>query len=182
MRLMSYQYTISYIPGKSVITADTLLRAPVKGEDIALQEDTEVFVNYTISNLQTKMQEIQKEQEADETCKFIRKYCQNGRPAKRDIPAQPYFLFIGELSVNNGILMKGCQSVIPKSLRSDVIQKYTPSSSGGIVKCRRESVWWPGLGKEVEERLKQCSICIKESYQQPEPLIPVKFHGKIHNF
>ena len=38
MRLMRYDYTIVYVPGKEHVSADTLSRAPVDEEDPTLHE------------------------------------------------------------------------------------------------------------------------------------------------
>ena len=47
----------------------------------------------------------------------------------------------------------------------------------GIVKCRalaRENVWWPGLSKQIVEKVGNCSVCEKERKYPPEPLLPSK--------
>ena len=45
----------------------------------------------------------------------------------------------------------------------------------GITKCReraRQSIWWPGLSKQLEEMVKCCTECCKVLTQRFEPLIP----------
>ena len=45
----------------------------------------------------------------------------------------------------------------------------------GITKCReraRQSIWWPGLSKQLEEMVKCCTECCKTQTQRFEPLIP----------
>ena len=49
------------------------------------------------------------------------------------------------------------------------------SSHQGISKCReraRQSVWWPGLSKQLEETVHRCSVCTKFQVPKVEPLIP----------
>ena len=45
----------------------------------------------------------------------------------------------------------------------------------GITKCcerARQSIWWPGLSKQLEEMVKCCTECCKTQTQRFEPLIP----------
>ena len=45
----------------------------------------------------------------------------------------------------------------------------------GISKCReraKQSLWWPGLSRQLEELVKNCSTCRKCLNQRREPLIP----------
>lgn len=46
-----------------------------------------------------------------------------------------------------------------------------------ILKCRalaRSNVWWPGLSKQIAEKIGGCSICEKERKYPPEPLQPTQ--------
>lgn len=57
LRLMRYNYTITHIPGKTLVTADTLSRSPVTnslGEhnfDVNLMEDTHIYVETVIGRM-----------------------------------------------------------------------------------------------------------------------------------
>ena len=45
----------------------------------------------------------------------------------------------------------------------------------GITKCHeraRQSIWWPGLSKQLEELVKCCLECCRAQNQRSEPLIP----------
>ena len=70
--------------------------------------------------------------------------------------------------------MKGKRLLIPVSMRLVVLNKLHEGRRG-ITKCReiaKTSVWWPGLGKQLEELLNNFSTCIKEHANTPEPVIP----------
>ena len=55
MRLMRFRYRISHVPGKDLITADTLSRAPVvesqEPHDKSFQDECQAYVNAVISAL-----------------------------------------------------------------------------------------------------------------------------------
>ena len=36
----------------------------------------------------------------------------------------------------------------------------------------RQSIWWPGLSKHIEEMVKNCQICCKFQSQRAQPLMP----------
>ena len=62
-----------------------------------------------------------------------------------------------EISVENGLLMRGCCIVIPSELQQEMLNKIHDGHLG-ITKCRtraRQSIWWPGLSKQLEEKVKQ---------------------------
>ena len=85
---------------------------------------------------------------------------------------KPFYHIASELSVEDGILLRGCRIVIPEILRHDILERLHKGHQG-IVKCRaraRQSVWWPGLSSELEKLVKNCNLCCKEQYQRAEPL------------
>ena len=51
MRLMRFDYTIVYVPGKEHVSADALSRALVDEEDLTLHEVSQAFVNQVILSL-----------------------------------------------------------------------------------------------------------------------------------
>ena len=69
--------------------------------------------------------------------------------------------------------MRGARIVIPESMRPEMLKKIHEGHQG-ISKCRegaRQSVWWPGLSKHIEELVQRCPTCCKEQIQKAEPLL-----------
>ena len=181
LRMMRFQFTISHVPGKNLIIADTLSRAPSTNPtktDQLFQQEAEIFVNAVVQNLpatEQRLEEIRRCQEADEGCKQATAFCESGWPEKHAIPGtlRPYYPVAFELSVEKGLLMRGNRIVIPPPLRQSMLMKLHTGHQG-ITKCRqraRESVWWPGLSKQLEELVKSCPECCKAQSQRPQPLI-----------
>ena len=53
LRLMRFSYSVSHVPGKELIMADTLSRAPVSNsntDDVEFQQKVEAFVNQVIAS------------------------------------------------------------------------------------------------------------------------------------
>ena len=181
MRMMRFQFSIYHVPGKSLIVADMLSRAPLDGvtdSDRTLQEDADAFVNLTLQSLpatEHRLEDIRQHQQQDEVCQLLVRYCQSGWPNKKQLPdvVKPYSSVAAELSVENDLLLRGCRIVIPTALRQDILEKLHTGHQG-IVKCReraRQSVWWPGLSTQLLQKVKDCCICCKEHTQPAEPLI-----------
>ncbi len=45
----------------------------------------------------------------------------------------------------------------------------------GVTKCReraKQSVWWPGLSKELQKLIENCDICAGERINPREPMLP----------
>ena len=95
------------------------------------------------------------------------------RVGQRTNTLQPYLSISGELTIENDLLMRGSRIVIPSSLRQDILNKIQAGHQG-ITKCREmacQSVWWPGISKELEELVNRCHLCCKAQSQRAEPLI-----------
>ena len=76
MRLLRFKYTISHVPGKSLVVADTLSRAPVtkhiSEQDNRQNEEIELYVNSVLSEVPAsdkRLQEIRERQREDEVCR-----------------------------------------------------------------------------------------------------------------
>lgn len=83
-------------------------------------------------------------------------------PLPRD---NPYSRFINELSLENGVVMRGHRIAVPVVLRKQVLEQLHKSHLG-IVKSKsiaRSSVWWPELDRDIEKYVNNCSACLMQS-------------------
>ena len=182
MLLMQFFYSISHVPGKNLHTADTLLRAPLmrslEPEELKLQEEVVRFVNSVTEGLpasDSRLSQIRQKQNEDTVCIQIKHYCTHGWPESQiQSDIKPYWSERASITIQHGLLMKGKRIIVPASLRSEILQQLH-SGHQGIVKCRaraKESVWWPGLSKAIQEVVNSCELCAKDSHAPLEPLIP----------
>ena len=185
LRMMRYHFTISHVPGKDLIVADMLSRAPTSTPTIVDQQfhqEGNAFINMVIHGLPASDQQletIKAQQQQDEVCQQIKAYCDKGWPARQALPGavKPFYPVSTEISVQGGLLMRGSRIIIPASMRLSILDKIHTGHQG-ITKCReraRQSVWWPGLAKQLEELVKSCPECYRVQKQQAQPLITSVF-------
>ena len=163
--LLQMHFEVSQVPVSSSTFTDDGFQAKI-----------EMFVNAVIQNLSAAKQwlkEIQKAQEANEVCQKLFQYCKSRWPHRhRDAGAvQPYHSVSSEITVHNGLLLKGNRIIVPSVLCLDSLDKLH-SGHQGISKCTeraQQAVWWPGLSRQLEDLVQNCSKCCRERHQHPEP-------------
>lgn len=168
-----------------MVIADALSRAPSSKttlDDTNFTTEVNAYVNAVMNTLPATvkmLERIRDEQNHDHNCVQLAKYCQDGWPNRNqlDNDLKPFHSVSTELSLQNGLLMRNSRIVIPKSLQPEILQKLH-NGHQGITKCReraRNSVWWPGISKDLETEVKKYTACCKAQMQVTEPLIPTQF-------
>ena len=87
---------------------------------------------------------------------------------------KPYFPMWSELSIQQGLLMRGNGIVIPPPLGKELLGNIHDGHQG-IAKCRgeaRQSIWWPGISRDLEVLVHNCQECLKAQGRRSQPLIP----------
>lgn len=79
-----------------------------------------------------------------------------------------------ELAVANGLLLRGSRVVVPKSLQKEILEKLHAGHQGITKYWQRakDSVWWPGIRKDIDKIVTKCETCCKVHTQCPERLLP----------
>ena len=87
-----------------------------------------------------------------------------------------YWSFLGELSIEDGIVIKGQQIIIPSELQELYLKKIHDGHQG-VVRCQqraRSCIYWPGINADIESLVSSCALCQKyQASQQRETLEPV---------
>ena len=88
LRIMRFNFTISHVPGKQLVIADMLSRAPTESpnvDDYKLEQESQGFVNAVVQSIPATeqcLQQIKKSQQQDAACKQVTQYCQSSLPDK----------------------------------------------------------------------------------------------------
>nr|XP_050038472.1 uncharacterized protein K02A2.6-like [Dermacentor andersoni] len=131
-------------------------------------------VGCTSEVLPLSPKDVRQAQESDGECKALASYCQHGWPQKTKIPLHlsKCTSVADELSVCDGVLLKGAQIVIPSSLRPAVLTLLHEGHKGinRTKALARESVWWPGISADIASLVADSEQCASTRVNIAEPL------------
>ena len=168
-----YTYDLVFKPGAEIPAADAMSRAPLKEMG---QESEPFHAVYAAPFKQERLNEIRGATEKDATLQQLRTIIMAGWPAdKSALPetAKPYFNYRDELSVHDGIIVRGDRVVIPKTMRQDLLMKVHAGHSGinSCLRRARDLIFWPGMSNDIREYLTACDTCASSPPNQaPEPI------------
>ncbi|XP_063634881.1 uncharacterized protein K02A2.6-like [Cydia splendana] len=171
LRLQSYDYNVTYRPGK-VNIADPLSRlcklidAQSKGGDEHIHQIVEQARPHA-----TSMSAIIEASVNDEEVRGVKK----GVYEKEwNETVKGYKIFENELCFYGDILLRGNRIVIPQKLRKGVLDAAHEGHPGIVaMKGRlRSKVWWPRIDKDAENLVKSCKSCTLVGL--PNPPTPLK--------
>ena len=182
LRMMRFSFTITHVPGKELVIADTLSRTPAGNttqEENLLQEETRAYVNRILESIpstEQRLEEIRRHQESNEIRQSITEFCKSGWPKEKQLFAETkeYLPMAAKFTVENNVLLRGNRIVIPPPLQQNILS-HIHEGYQGITKCReraRNSIWWPGISRDIEHLVSSCEICTKAQIQRAQPLIP----------
>ena len=176
LRLQKYNITLIYKSGKQMHLADTLSRAP-RASTVQHADEKDSFdvmtVNYISSS---RLEELKKHTAEDTTLQTLSTVIRHEWPSKQhSLPhaIRPYFPFRDELTIEDGVIVKGHKAVIPCSLKKEYISIMHRGHPGvEATKLRaRGIVFWPTMTQDIEKEIQSCSVCNStKSHQQKEPL------------
>ena len=143
---MRFNFTISHVPGKDLSTADALSRAPISSSTSEAElssDEVDAYIRMAVNSIpatEARLEEVRAHQEGDWICKQVADYCRDGWPRKSTLHAslKPFCSVAGELSVQEGLLMRGSRIVIPTDMQAEVLSQChfkepTTSKAIGVV-------------------------------------------------
>ncbi|UYV69423.1 hypothetical protein LAZ67_6003537 [Cordylochernes scorpioides] len=146
-------------------------------EDKELDLCSQTFVlNVEIKD--QRLTRIQEDTLNDKECCLLKQYILTGWPLhKKNLPSnlKPYWEFKEELHEWQNLICRGNKLLIPKTQRSDILKILHASHQGinNTIALAKGFIYWPGMNKEIEELINNCSICQQTSRANlKEPLLP----------
>ena len=168
IRTFPYHFKIRYIPGATNHVADCLSRLGVQKDSISLPK---LHVNQITSQLKARsdsLHNIQLATQADDNLVILKYIIQQGWPKTiKEVPKeiQKYWTFHEELTIEDGLILKGMRIIIPDKKREEIL-KQIHEGHLGLNKCQvraKETVYWPGLNDQLEQLILNCHLCLKYS-------------------
>ena len=170
LRIQKYDLMLENTPGKLLVVADTLSRS-FSLKDVASTTHSQVHipvcaVKSSLPVSERKWAELAEETENDRELQRIIRSTADGS----DICPKPYVTFIDELTIVNGVILKGQRVIVPENMRAEMLH----CGHLGIEKCKRRArdiLSWPNMNKDVYDTVSRCDVCQENIYtQQQQPL------------
>lgn len=169
LRLQGYDFTIKYRPGREMLLADCLSRQPNTGKRETIGLDVKVcLVQFSSS----KLHQLQEATNKDDILCALRDVILSGWPDDRrkiPVPIRTFWSFRDELSVENGLIMKGERVVIPQSMQAEILTQLHFGHQG-TTKCQlraKTCVYWVNINQDIEKLVAQCPACQVHQPSQP---------------
>ena len=181
LTLQRYDFKVDYIRGVQNVVCDTFSRAPLKNDKPEIPADEiNSQIHLVISSLlisDTKFEEIVGETVTDETLQCLIKQIRDGWPeSQRDVDPRmlAYHSYRNELSVVDGMVLKGDRILIPQSMRKNILNILHQGHQGieNVKQRARTSVFWPNIDNQITDIVNRCDLCQEyRNRQAQEPQI-----------
>ena len=150
--------------------ADGLSRLPQPTQNISTPQpfETVLLMERLNSSLVTATH-IREWTSRDPELSKIRKFALQGWPGLTDLNCS-YNKRKEEISVEDGCLLWGTRVIVPPQLRSKVVDEIHEGHPGisRMKSFARSYVWWPGLDKDLENKVRQCLLCQRNRKNPPK--------------
>ena len=164
MKLLEYDLTVKYKPGKELHIADALSRCNIADNKDVIYEDIELQVmciTEQINISKNQLEKFKKETANDISLQTVINFVRNGWPDQKcyvNEEAKPFFTFRENLYEKNNLLFNNNCIVVPNSLRKEMLNCIHYNHMG-IEKCKlraRECLYWPGMSNDIENVVSNC--------------------------
>ena len=140
LRLQKYDIRVKYTPGKELYVADTLSRAYLPNESVSasVAAISEASSAENLAMSANRLKKLRTASRNDASLQQVAKLVEKGWPARHEVPdvAMPYYSIRSLLTLDNDLLFKDNQLVVPSSMRDEMMD-CAHKSHGGIGACLR---------------------------------------------
>ena len=176
--LQRYSLSVVYQKGSTMVLADTLSRAFLADCASSRFVSNLHLVTADTSVSQGGRAALKVATQGDADMVLLRQVIMDGWPlskAAAPLAVRAYFDVRDELTVDDGMVLKGNRIVVPKGLRRQMLRKAHDGHVGmeGSLRRLREALYWPRMTVDAKQYVAQCDICQTiQDAPRKEPLIP----------
>ena len=146
----SYDFTVRYIKGSTNQLAHCLSRHGCQKDKIELPKLKIHAMTMQLHATSDRLNQFCTETAQDEEMALLKHIVQTGWPPEiPDIPKeiQPYWTFQEQITIEDGLLLKGTCIIVTQTLHKEMIQ-LLHTGHLGLKKClnrAKQSMYWPSL-------------------------------------
>ena len=183
VQLLDFTLHVTYQPGAQMHLSDAISQLSIhdKCKGTTIQNlDVSIHVIEELTGFNSlSVDKIHQHTTKDNTMQLLIQYINDGfpgLPTKCPEVIHSYFSFREELSVCNGIILKGhSRIIIPVSLRPQAINILHNKVHLGLAKTLERAIscmYWPGITDAIKDSISACKVCLTFSERvQREPYI-----------
>ena len=171
IRTFPYHFTVCYIPGVTNQLANCLSQLGGQKDTIKLPKVYVYQITQQLSARSDSLNQLRVFTQADDELALLKHTIMQGWPSSiKQVPPvlQPYWTFREDLTVEDGLILKGTRIVIPDK-NNEAILKLIYEGHLGLNKCKlcaKETGYWPGLNDQLEKLVLNCELCLKYSHSK----------------
>ena len=168
IRTFPYHFKVMYIPGLTNHVANCLPRLGFQKDTISFPK---LHINQITSQLKARSNSLHNLQIAtkdDDKLTILKHIIQQGwlKTIKEVLlKIQPYWTFHEELTIEDGLVLKGTRIIILNKKREEIL-KLIHEGHLGLNKCKmraKETMYWPGMNEQLEQLVLNCQLCLTYS-------------------
>lgn len=170
LRLQAFKYSVKYRKGSTNI-ADPFSRLLEASEGDDFDKDSQFLVLAIMESAAIDTIELEVASTDDPELNSVRECLQNGHWGNQTVKS--FEPFRNELGSIGSLVIRGNKLVVPQSLRRRMLTLAHEGHPGETVMKRRlrDSVWWPGMDRDVSKHVINCEGCRLVSLpSRPEPM------------
>ena len=175
LKCQEYDFNLTYKPGNSIPVADALSRSPAPVTEVV----------HTVNNLEdgplkhNRFLEIKEATEKDKDLQEVIKVISKGWPENKNYLHNcvlPYFSYRDEMTIEDGLVLRGERIVIPAALRHSMKEKVHAGHLGinSCLRRARTTIFWPGMSADIRRYVESCRTCA--TFQPKQPSQPLHMH------
>ena len=174
IKLHGYNFTMTHRPGSQNQLADGLSRLPSPDNVTTIDLDLRVdLVRFSTERLD----QVRRDTSLDAVLNQLLETIVASWPEDvNDLPTdiRSFWSFRDQLSVENGLVLKGQQLVIPRTQQPEILRQLHTAHLGKekTKLLARDTVYWLNINKDIDRLVQTCNVCQEhQSSQVPEPLL-----------
>lgn len=179
LQLQKYSLKVRYKKGTLMHLADTLSRAFLPESTAVVEIQNLEHINHvdSLAMAPDDIQQLQLAAAQDVAMQELRQTIHQGWPdnkAQTPEAARPFFAFREQMTVQDKLVFKGQQVVIPVALRTEMMAKCHAAHIGleGCLRRARDSMYWPRMSADLKDYIARCDVCLAhQDSPQRETLI-----------
>ena len=173
LRLAKYNIKVEYVGAKRVLLADTLSRLLIPGKDKEVA-GLDVTIAQVLKIAPTRLESLRAETQSDPTLQLVSDYIRNGWPTSmQDLTpgVEDYWCFRDELTILDGLVMKGNRVIIPSVMRMETLNRLHDAHQGitSTLQRARRTVYWPKMQYDITDLIDRCQECQIYAKKKPRP-------------